>query len=277
MQVRDIMTRSPVTVGPGTSVECAMRTLDDAGIRHLPVVAQGHLVGIVSDRDLIGATGWPRRTSRWGGASAPRETSGRTVRELMHVRPFRIESRDPAARAAAEMGSRRIGCLPVVDGDALVGIVTHADLLAAFEYVVGCAGADTELDPAVSTIMSTQVRQLPPDATLAEAVEICETAELRHLPIVEAEHLVGIVSDRDLRRAIGRQRSGETPLEELMTPLPIYVEPDQRLSLAAWIMLSHRVSCLPVVEGGDLLGIVTSTDLAWHLADVLDKCSSSMP
>jgi acetoin utilization protein AcuB len=93
--------------------------------------------------------------------------------------------------------------------------------------------------------------------TVGQALEIVEKYRLRHLPIVdEKEILVGIVSEKDLLRA-----SFDAPVEEVMTKDVITVTEYTALEEAARIMVDRRISSLPVMRSGKLVGIVTETDL----------------
>jgi acetoin utilization protein AcuB len=95
------------------------------------------------------------------------------------------------------------------------------------------------------------------NTTVGEALEIVQKRRLRHLPIVDdREILVGIVSEKDLLRA-----SGDAPVETVMTKDVITVTEYTALEEAARIMVDHRVSSLPVMRNGKLVGLVTETDL----------------
>jgi acetoin utilization protein AcuB len=93
--------------------------------------------------------------------------------------------------------------------------------------------------------------------TVGQALEIVQKRRLRHLPIVDdRDVLVGIVSEKDLLRA-----SGDAPVEEVMTKDVVTVTEYTALEEAARIMVDHRVSSLPVMRNGKLVGLVTETDL----------------
>jgi acetoin utilization protein AcuB len=126
MMVRDVMTRRLVAIGPDTPCDKARLVMDDHRIRHLPVVSEGRLIGIVSDRDV--------RSAAAG--------SGSTVaRRIMTPDPLTVTPQTPIEHAARLMLDARIGALPVVD-DHLAGIVTYTDLLRAFVRVLETATLD---------------------------------------------------------------------------------------------------------------------------------------
>jgi acetoin utilization protein AcuB len=114
--VRDLMTRAPVVIGPATTVEAVKRKMREIDVRHLPVVHQGQLVGIVSSHDL-GRT-------------------GQTVAEIMTEKVETANPDDRIEEAAATMAYLKVSSLPVVEGGDVVGIVTTYDILAAFVRMV---------------------------------------------------------------------------------------------------------------------------------------------
>lgn len=129
--VRDSMTRDVVTVAPGTTAAEALALCREQRIRHLPVVEESRLVGIISDRDLRSATpafGDPDRAAALGKVLV----GDVMAREIVTARPD-----DPIEHAAMAMYEKKIGSLPVVDGDAPVGILTASDVMKAFVRLVG--------------------------------------------------------------------------------------------------------------------------------------------
>ena len=129
MLVQDVMKRPVVTIGPGATLEEAHRLMWERGIRHLPVVDErGELVGIVTDRDIRLAT----------SALKPRPLScDAKVEEAMTHPVLTADPLDPVEDAARIMRTEKIGCLPVLEGRELVGIVTGVDLLDALIVLTG--------------------------------------------------------------------------------------------------------------------------------------------
>lgn len=128
MLVQDVMQHPVVTVTSTTSIADAYRTMHDRRIRHLPVVDDGKLTGVVTDRDLRYAT------SRLHPSPVEAEAA---VSTIMSDSVITAGPLDPVEEAARLLRARRIGCLPVVDGDALVGIVTVTNLLDAIIDLTG--------------------------------------------------------------------------------------------------------------------------------------------
>jgi acetoin utilization protein AcuB len=116
--------------------------------------------------------------------------------------------------------------------------------------------------------MTREVVVLSPQATAAEALVLCRERHIRHLPVLEEGRLVGIVSDRDLRSAApalgdpGRASALEKlRVSDVMSPDVITARPDEPVEEAANRMRERRIGCLPVVESGELVGIITSSDV----------------
>lgn len=158
MQVNDIMNRELITVGPDDSVEEAVKLLHRRGIRHLLVVRQGKLVGIVSDRDLKRALD-PLTTKKKiigvGGLYFMLEPL--LVREIMTATPVTIPPTADIRQAAWIMVERKFGALPVVQAGKLLGIVTETDLLCYFAETCcddeppAATGGATKKAPAAAT------------------------------------------------------------------------------------------------------------------------------
>jgi acetoin utilization protein AcuB len=144
MLVERWMKANPITVGPQDSFRHAMNLIRQRGIRHLPVVEGGRLVGIVTDRDVRQAS--------------PSAATSLEIHEL-HYLLEKIKIRDimtsevvtampemPIEAAARLMLTHRIGSLPVLRGMALVGIITETDILSAFVEVMGIQAEQTRLE-----------------------------------------------------------------------------------------------------------------------------------
>jgi acetoin utilization protein AcuB len=125
----------------------------------------------------------------------------------------------------------------------------------------------------VEDVMQTSVTTVTPKTLLTEAARLLRHRGIRHLPVVEDHALVGIVSDRDLKRAVAPspETSSETPqvrslregptVDAIMTRVVITVGRTFPIEEAARRMVTEKVSALPVTEGGRLIGIVTEPDV----------------
>jgi len=130
--VGEIMTGSPVTLRPDDTLNLANDLIFLGRIRHIPVAEGSRLVGIISERDLLGAAA----ERLFGLKPKARSALLRSVlvRDIMKRRVVTAEPDTPITRAAHLMAANKIGCLPVVSEGALVGLVTSTDIL---RYVEG--------------------------------------------------------------------------------------------------------------------------------------------
>lgn len=141
MAVKDWMAIDPVVLSPDDTVQHARTLLRDRGIRHLPVVGEGKLIGIISDRDVSIDDRSLRRLEaleRIGEAVG----EGKPVEAIMSTSVHTIGPEASVGDAARLMLSRRISALPVVEDRNLVGIITTTDCLLA------ALTTDADLEPA---------------------------------------------------------------------------------------------------------------------------------
>jgi acetoin utilization protein AcuB len=132
--VRDIMTPSVITIEPSTKLLDAALMLRASSIRHLPVVENGLLVGVLSDRDIQRCA--PSRLIPVTEEGYNAVFAGTTVNRVMTRNPQTVSSATPLLGAIVMMQQSRFGCLPVVDDGKLVGIVTRNDLVDALQKIL---------------------------------------------------------------------------------------------------------------------------------------------
>ena len=137
LAVREVMATHPITVRPHETARHAYQLMRDNRFRHLPVMEDGRLVGILSDRDL-------RPVLLSPGLARAR------VRELMSEDLTTVGPDTPIEEAASLLVVKKIGCLPVVAQGQLVGIVTETDLLAVLVELLGLLTQSTRLDVGVA-------------------------------------------------------------------------------------------------------------------------------
>jgi len=136
MLVKDRMSRNPVTVRDNTSIHDALKLMRESKVRRLPVLDKGSkLVGIVSEKDIVYASPSPATTlSVW---EINYLLAKITVAEVMTKKVITICEDCPIEEAARIMVDSKIGGLPIVRGDRLVGIITETDLFKVFLELLG--------------------------------------------------------------------------------------------------------------------------------------------
>jgi acetoin utilization protein AcuB len=118
--------------------------------------------------------------------------------------------------------------------------------------------------------------------SMGEALVIMRRHQIRHLPVVNGNNLVGIVTDRDLRRASPSLLSGieedkykevldSTQVSKIMTREPFTVRLDTEVKEAVTLLVDKKISSLPVVNGTELVGIFTEVDALRILLEVMGK------
>ena len=128
--VRDLMTENVYTLAPSDDLGTLHDLMDFRRVRHVPIVQEGELVGLVTSLELSRGTLGPTEDMPW---SAEREQMRRRrVREIMSMEPDTIEPDSSLKEAAEMLLENKIGCLPVVEGLRLVGILTEADFVKDF-------------------------------------------------------------------------------------------------------------------------------------------------
>jgi len=123
----------------------------------------------------------------------------------------------------------------------------------------------------VEDVMTRDVLALAADDTLRTAINMVQRNRIRHIPIVEGSRLVGIVTDRDIKRATPSIHGGasqetfdrtldELTLDRVMTRDPQSVRPDAPLKEAVRLLVDKKYGALPVVKDSDLVGIISDID-----------------
>ena len=173
--MRDLMTREVVTLEPGASVAEALTLCQERRIRHIPILENGRLAGMVSDRDLRDAS------PALGDPSRDEVVSKTEVGEVMTREVVTAHPQDPVEYAAGEMDERKIDALPVVSDSpsdiegsvpgeqGLLGIVTSTDVMRALLLMAGAhrSGCRIEVQApdrkGILAEIATEIRELDVD------------------------------------------------------------------------------------------------------------------
>ncbi len=121
----------------------------------------------------------------------------------------------------------------------------------------------------VEDMMTRNPHTLLRSNSLADAKHMMESLDIRHIPIVDADKkLLGVVTQRDilsaqessLQKTSTASYTDDSPLNEVMHTQVMTVSPQAGLKESAMYMQKHKVGCLPVIEKGELVGIITDSD-----------------
>jgi CBS domain-containing protein len=129
--VREIMMGSPVTLTPGDTLDLANDVISLGRIRHIPVVDEGRLVGLLSERDLLGAAATRIFGLKQKNKSALLKSV--LIRDVMKKKVQTVSPDTTIKDAAHVMADKKIGCVPVVSSGGLVGLLTTTDVLRYVE------------------------------------------------------------------------------------------------------------------------------------------------
>ncbi|HEX2658097.1 MAG TPA: CBS domain-containing protein [Polyangia bacterium] len=187
--IRHLLKRAPVTIREDDDLALVLQIMRWAEIRHLPVMHGEQLRGVVSERDVL------KRLAEVGNDAGAREKAG----AVMNSPVVTIGPDDTLEAAIKRVNAWRIGCLPVIEKDHLLGIVTRSDLLD------GAAAAPAVEPPAeespgavwpratVEAVMSIDPVTASADDTLSTVVERMVRLGVRHVPVIDGDRKVGIL------------------------------------------------------------------------------------
>lgn len=239
------LTLDPVTVRRSTPIPEVARAMAKCGGRHLPVLEDGRVLGVVTksdldDQGLLSDSVW----TGWGDA----RVAGDLLTEVPTVGP---QGLDAALEALLDHP-----CALVVDDDgSLLGLMTEHD---GVRIALDQAPPD---QPALS-VASAPVRTIEADAPASQALKEMAWHHARHLVIVEDGAPIGVLSERDLK-AEGIETGRDLTVAEVWRERPFVTAPDDALLAdVAQHMLDEHIGCVPLVDRrGTPVAVLTRRDL----------------
>lgn len=262
MKVKDILSGNPViSVCDDDDLGIATQIMLWAGVHHLPVLdGSERLVGILTDRDIL-----LRRTAV--GRAADREL----VKSALSDAPATVTPEEDVSEAALRLIGRGVSSLAVTDGGHVIGMLTTTDLVQFLAEPQLGSVAD---GPTVRDVMHARPLTAAADDHLMDALSRMVEHNIRHLPVISGDRkVIGILSDRDIRTAIGdpsralelersRIRLQSLRVGDVMSQQVLTVTARTPLPEAAARFVDQRIGALPVVDdSGCLVGIVSYIDL----------------
>jgi acetoin utilization protein AcuB len=264
MKIRDIMRPGAFTISESDWLGNAHSAMRRSHIRHLPVMNDGRLVGILSERDVLAARARVDEADWWTipvrlAMQSPAQTAGPD---------------DSLQEVAGRMAAAKIGAMPVVERGKLLGLATITDVL---EAEVRDAMTPTPVSLATAAdAMTPYPRTVRPETLLVDAVAIMVERHVRHLPVLgAASTIIGMLSDRDVRAAIGdpvayfeqARSTQQLHVWDVMTRPAVVVPFDRPIVELALQLADEHIGALPVVDKfGALIGIVSYVDTLRVLA-----------
>ena len=312
---RDIMNADVKTLTLDHTTQQCLKFMEGRRVRHAPVVdlpyegeTKPYFIGVVSQRDVLRLSA--PDVEETGKQKIDRRALRQLLVNIVARKPKSVTPQTPIPDVIMTMTENHIDMVPVLDNDDLVGIITTTDLMKLFfrldkvvhqlcpELKKGAPPVDVASESSAKTeilfswvfrgvqeIMTEQVICMETQDNLARAIEVLQTEEFRHVPIMDEQgKFVGLVSDRDILRNLpfaGRRplslpkrfrehlfatnswtKSLQLPLDSIMKRKVLHILPGCSVCEAADILYTKKISCLPVVDEQEKLrGIVTVTDL----------------
>jgi CBS domain-containing protein len=266
MKVTDLLKGAPevLTVEEDDDLALARQMMAWAGVRHLPVLRAGQVVGVLSEGDIL------RYQVAEGSPKNLRHRVGAAMSQPVEV----VHPDTDLSEVSERMLKWQVGCLPVVEAGRLVGIVTRSDLIAIqARESRGLPALGSRLP--VAGVMTRAPRTARPGENLLDAIVRMAEVGVRHLPVVNEQHeLVGMLSDRDIRDALGdpryvQQGGGSTAdeaamvtVEQVMSAPALAVQEDEDLLSVTGDLIDQRVGAFAVVDqAGRLVGMLSYIDV----------------
>ena len=244
LQVKDLMSTDVAVVGPDQTMAMAATVMADDSLSSLVVVDKGSVTGIITEKDFLEKV-----------VAKGKSTLDVKVRDVMSCPVISVSSQATVLEASRIVDEKQIKRLPVVDGSKLVGIVSQTDLIR----VLTSYGMWRD----VSEIMTKNVATVQRGATVAEAAAIMAEKRISGIVVMQAEKIVGIMTERDLlKKVIAANRDpASVKMEEIMTSPVEIIPPHFAVFTASRVMEKAHIRRLVVEDNGWLCGIVTQTDI----------------
>ena len=281
MRLSSIAKYSIFSVKADDPLDKAICLMEEHQIHHLPVLENGRVVGMLSDRDLLISVGWKLEIERVVRGRTSRTVGPKYIREVMSSPPVCLEPESDIHTAARLMATGKFHAAPLVHKGALSGLVTSIDLLSAFCGAKEQTPIPARLSDSVRRHMRVKVHTVGPHEPLHVVARILKELNIRHLPITADEILIGIISDRDIRRtcgvemiedeqaeAAGKAYFGPTTVLQVMTRKVNTVSATATMLDVLRIMTEFHLGCVPVTDGVKLVGLLTETDMLRFVAQI---------
>lgn len=274
--VMAIASREVVTIPPTMPIIEAVKTMLSHGFRRIPVADAGtkRLKGIVTSQDIVDFLGGGKRhlivTNRFKGNLLSAVNA--SISEIMEEDVVYLNEKDSLKDALDTIIKENIGGIPITDGERRVkAIISERDFVFLISGVV--------TGKIVKDYMSKNVVTAPSDMSVGTATKSMINNGFRRLPIIRGDVLIGIITASDIMRFLGSgdifnklvtgnaKEVFEVPIRTLIRRDVVFTGSDVDLGEAAGIMLDMNVGSLPVLEKGELKGIITERDFARALAE----------
>lgn len=274
MKIEEVMNEEVILAEENEQVSHARNLMLKHGYSRILVVnPEGKPVGILTEKDLI-------RKMRANGPQWKRRTIDKiSIRRVMTSNPVTITPFRELREAVELMIKNDISSIPVVDNDEVVGIVTKSDLMDFYSQKFSGKWK-------VSQLMTGDVITVNENHSIGHVISIMEDQKIGKVVVMRDNEPVGIITSANisfanvedpetgvsvekiafLRKIDGQEKRNVREVSmvtagDIMTNHLIKIGPDQDAASAADVMVKNDVSGIPVVNDGELVGIITKTDI----------------
>lgn len=274
--IMDIASNNVITIPPTMPIIEAVKIMLNHGFRRIPVTDAGtnHLKGIITSNDIVDFLGGGKKNllvkNKFKG-NLLAAVNG-SISEIMETNVISLNVKDSLKDALNTMLKEKIGGIPITDEDGAVkAIVSERDFVF---LISGIVTGNT-----VEGFMSKKIVTATSDMSVGAAAKSMINNGFRRLPVLRDNVLIGIITASDIMRFLGdgdmfdRLVTGnarevfQVPVSTLLTREIIFTKSDVDLGEAANVMMDKDVGSLPVLEDGELKGIITESDFVRAMAD----------
>ncbi|MBX7075988.1 MAG: CBS domain-containing protein [Methanobacteriaceae archaeon] len=269
----DIMTlakKEVISIPPSMSIQKAAELMIDHGFRRLPITdpGSGKILGIVTAMDILDFLGGGNKFNIIEKKHNDNFLSAinEPIRTIMTSDIVAMSHKESINEAVKVMIENEIGSIPVLsDDDKIVGIITERD------FALSMAGLLT--DEIVQDVMIKDVITTTPGTPIESSTKIMVRNNLRRIPVVSGDKLVGIITSTDILKFLGDKEmfanmtsnSGldvlNMKISEIMQPNISIIEPLTRLGDLCDLFKEKNIGGAPVVKDDKLVGIITERDI----------------
>lgn len=263
MHIKDIMSREVVVIDKDQNIHDALKIMKKRKISRLPVINTNgnnkkELVGIITEKDIALRLG----SSRYGNLSP----SHFHISTVMTPDPITLESGKSIGAAAKIMVENKIGGIPVIDNEEIIGMVTKTD------FVKTCQGIPYN-NMSIKERMKTDLITVNPQDRIVHARRMIIDEEIGRLPVMDMNQLEGIVTAKDIANSMisfrkvvpdkyQSARIRNLIVEDIMTQNVRKIDENASIADLSTLLLEEDFSGVPVVdEDQKPVGIITKTDI----------------
>lgn len=253
LTAKDVMQYGVIDIGPKEPVAKAMSLLMERNISGLPVVEDGRLAGILSDKDILQL------------ACAERYLPGH-VEDYMTATAYTFDVDDRISDICRYLAERPFRRVPILHEERLAGMITRRDLVnvykEAFRPPDGVPASRAAVGLVAEQLMQGGLLTVQTETTVYEAMCLLADHHLTGLPVVdEGMQLAGIVTETDLLRHAVTGHSAETVVEPFMTRAVVSVDRGASIEEVCQHLIENVFHHLPVLDGNRLVGVITRSDV----------------